>query len=337
MDKAKFPIGQALQKPSLCVLTPLLLAAVLFAEFVSWLPPHAQLVQAYPYNATHLTAAFPNGVVFIVQEGLSFNGTEAESQVAVQYLYTMCRYTAVDVHNATSIEQTVLWVGDVYCTQDGRSWLWLKWLPLRFTAYRGDVNFTYVNLTVKTPAGDFAGAVPEGWYLDTATKAVFRLPGENLTWAMRYREMEAAIERLREELQKAVATGANASALVQRLRSQVEELQRQKVSLEQALRQRESQLAALQASLRSAVAEAEALRRQVEQLKAEKEALQRRVAELNDTYVSQINNLQAQLATMSVKLSAHNEEGMPAYVIAGVATAAALAVAALVVKRRREE
>ncbi|MEZ0319997.1 MAG: hypothetical protein ABWK05_08425 [Pyrobaculum sp.] len=340
MNKAKSPTGgkaSRLNAHLLRVLMPLVLAAVASAELVSWYPPHAQLVKAYPYNSTHFAAASPDSVVFIAQVGLSFNGTKVESQAAVQYLHAMCNYVAVDVHIASAVKRSVVWIGDVYCSRDGKSWLWLKWLPLRFAAYRGFVNFTPVNATVTTPVGVFANVVPEGWYLDTTTKVVVKLPGENLTLVRRYWEMEATIQRLRGELQEALSTEANISAIVQRLRSQVDELKRQKDSLEHVLRQRESQLVALQANLRHAMAEAEALRREVEKLKAEKEALQKRVAELNHSYISQINSLEAQLVALSARQPTREAGGLPTYVIVGVVGAAALVVTALLVRKRREE
>jgi hypothetical protein len=118
-------------------LTPLLLAAYAVA-YVSWVPPHVMLVQVYPVNATHFTAYVNYTTVYIVQANLSFYGSSAEEQAVMQYLYSQCRYVAVDVLNAAQISETEqLWIADVYCTSDGSMWLWLRWLPLRFAAYSG--------------------------------------------------------------------------------------------------------------------------------------------------------------------------------------------------------
>jgi len=163
-------------------LTPLLLAAYALA-YVSWVPPHAVLVQAYPMNATHFTAYVNYTTVYIAQAGLSFYGSPAEAQAVMQYLYSQCRYVAVDVLNATQIsEAEQLWTADVYCTSDGSMWLWLRWLPLRFTAYSGYVEFANAtNATAVTPVGTFVNYIPAGWYLAPSTKAVFRVPEANIT------------------------------------------------------------------------------------------------------------------------------------------------------------
>jgi uncharacterized membrane protein (DUF485 family) len=50
-------------------LTPLLLAAYALA-YVSWVPPHAVLTQAYPMNATHFITYVNYTTVYIVQAGL---------------------------------------------------------------------------------------------------------------------------------------------------------------------------------------------------------------------------------------------------------------------------
>jgi hypothetical protein len=163
-------------------LASLLLAAYALA-YVSWIPPHAVLVQAYPMNATHFAAYVNNTTVYIAQAGLSFYGSPAEAQAVMQYLYSQCRYVAVDVLNAAQISETEqLWTADVYCSADGSMWLWLRWLPLRFTAYSGYVEFANAtNATAVTPVGTFTNHIPAGWYLDPLTKAVFRVPEANLT------------------------------------------------------------------------------------------------------------------------------------------------------------
>jgi uncharacterized membrane protein (DUF485 family) len=77
-------------------LTSLLLAAYALA-YVSWIPPHAALTQAYPVNATHFVTYVNYTAVYIAQAGLSFHGSPAEAQAVMQYLHSQCRYVAVDV------------------------------------------------------------------------------------------------------------------------------------------------------------------------------------------------------------------------------------------------
>ena len=71
-------------------LAPLLLAAYA-AAYVSWIPPHAALTQAYPVNTTHFTAYLGGTTAYITQAGLTFHGSPAEAQAVMQYLYSQCR------------------------------------------------------------------------------------------------------------------------------------------------------------------------------------------------------------------------------------------------------
>ncbi|WP_258870376.1 hypothetical protein [Pyrobaculum aerophilum] len=172
------------------------LAVAVFGQIVSWAPPHAQLVGAYVYNTTHFAYYKDSVAIYITQDGLSFNGTEAEAQAVLQFLYAQCKYVAVDVKNITIIDGGELWPSEVYCSQDGSSWLWLRLLPLRFAAYKGAVDFVNATLTVHTPIGVFAGYVPAGWYLDRITNTVFRLPGFNASLITEIHKLQAAIAQL---------------------------------------------------------------------------------------------------------------------------------------------
>ena len=309
----------------------LVLAAVAFGQYVSWLPPHAALMQAYPYNATHFAAYIDSKAVYVVQVGLSFHGSEAEKQAAMQYLYAQCRYVAVDVLNISAAEEE-LWLADIYCSSDGRSWLWLRWLPLRFAAYRGAVEFANaVNVTVTTPVGNFTGHVPAGWYLDPATKTVFKVPEANVTFFEEIRRLNAAVQLLKSELQKSEANLTQVSALIAQLKAQIEMLEAQKRALEEAARQRESLIAALNANLQAARAENEALKKQLEELRRENEALKTKLAELNKTYAAELSRLEAEL--QASELQAVEEEGINPLPI--LLAALGSVVAAFIIYRRR--
>ncbi len=316
-------------------LTPLLLAAYA-AAYVSWIPPHAVLTQAYPINATHFTAYVNYTTVYITQAGLSFYGSPAEAQAVMQYLYSQCRYVAVDVLNAAQIsENEQLWTADVYCTADGSMWLWLRWLPLRFAAYSGYVEFVNAtNATAVTPVGTFTNYIPAGWYLDPLTKAVFKVPGANLTLLSYVASLSEQLKALKAELEGAKA---DAGLLIAKLEAQIAQLETQRRALEEALRQRESEVAALQANLRAAQAENERLRSQLAQLKTENDHLKTQLASMNQTIASlndQLTSLKAQLA---VQLTGGEEGPNPLTYVLIAALAGVIAALVIYRKKKAEE
>jgi hypothetical protein len=318
-------------------LASLLLAAYALA-YVSWIPPHAALVQAHPANATHFTAYVGGTTVYIAQAGLSFHGSSAEAQAVMQYLYSQCRYVAVDVLNAAQISQSAqLWVADVYCTADGSMWLWLRWLPLRFTAYSGYVEFVNAtNATVTTPAGTFTSYIPAGWYLDPITKAVFRVPEANITLLSYVASLSAQLEALKAELNKSRADANQTASLIAKLEAQLAALEAQRRALEEALRQRESEAAALQANLRAAQAENERLRSQLAQLKAENDQLRAKLASMNQTLASlnaQLTSLKAQLAVQT----SGGEEGPDPLMYVLFAALAGVFIAFVIYRKKKAE
>jgi len=315
-------------------LTPLLLAAYALA-YVSWIPPHVMLTQAYPMNATHFTAYVNYTTVYIAQDGLSFRGSSAEEQAVMQYLYSQCRYVAVDVLNVTQISETEqLWLADVYCTADGSMWLWLRWLPLRFTAYSGYVQFANAtNATAVTPVGTFVNYIPAGWYLDPSTKAVFRVPEANITLLTHIASLSAQLKALKAELERSRANASQAASLIAKLEAQLTALEAQRRALEEALRQRESEVTALQANLRAAQAENERLRSQLAQLKAENDQLKAQLASMNQTLAGlndQLTSLKAQLAVQP----SGGEEG-PNPLMYALPAALAGVITALVIYRKK--
>ncbi|MFZ8810328.1 MAG: hypothetical protein ACO2PN_19765 [Pyrobaculum sp.] len=315
-------------------LTPLLLAAYAVA-YVSWIPPHAVLMQAYPMNATHFSAYVNYTTVYITQANLYFHGPPAEAQAVMQYLYSQCRYVAVDVLNAAYISQSEqLWLADVYCSPDGSMWLWLRWLPLRFTAYSGHVEFiNATNAVATTPVGTFANYIPAGWYLDPATKAVFKIPEANLTLLAHVAGLSEQLKALKAELER---SKANASQLVARLEAQLTALEAQRRALEDALRQRESEVAALQANLRAAQAENDRLRSQLAQLKTENDQLKTQLASMNQTLAGLDAQLSAMMAQLAVQTSGGEEEhNLLMYVL--FAALAGVIVAFVIYRKKKAE
>jgi prefoldin subunit 5 len=318
-------------------LTPLLLAAYALA-YVSWVPPHVMLVQVYPVNATHFATYVNNTTVYIAQAGLSFHGSPAEAQAVMQYLYSQCRYVAVDVLDAVQIsENEQLWTADVYCSSDGTQWLWLRWLPLRFTAYSGYVEYVNAtNATAVTPAGTFTSYIPAGWYLDPATKAVFRVPEANLTLLSYVASLSAQLKALKAELNKSKADANQTASLIARLEAQLAALETQRRALEEALRQRESEVTALQANLRAAQAENDRLRSQLTQLKAENDQLRAKLASMNQTLAglnNQLASLQAQLAVQT----SGSEEGVSPLMYALPIALAGVAAAFVIYRKKKAE
>jgi len=313
-----------------------LLAAYALA-YVSWVPPHAVLVQAYPMNTTYFTAYINNTTVYIAQAGLSFYGSPAEAQAVVQYLYSQCRYVAVDVRDVLKTARGTLWLADVYCSRDGSMWLWLRWLPLRFTAYSGQVEFANAtNATVITPVGAFVNYIPAGWYLDPSTKAVFKVPGANITLLTHVASLSEQLKALKAELDKSRANASQAASLIAKLEAHVAALEAQRRALEDALRQRESEAAALQANLRAAQAENERLKTQLAQLKAENDQLKAKLASMNQTLArlnDQLTSLKAQLAVQPTS----GEEGPNPLMYALPIALAGVAAAFVIYRKKKAE
>jgi len=315
-----------------------LLLAAYAAACVSWIPPHAVLTQAYPINTTHFTAYVNYATIYITQAGLSFYGPPSEAQAVMQYLYSQCRYVAVDVLNATQISETEqLWTADVYCSSDGTQWLWLRWLPLRFTAYSGYVEFVNAtNATAVTPAGTFTSYIPAGWYLDPLTKAVFRVPEANLTLLSYVVSLSAQIKALKAELNKSRSDANQTASLIAKLEAQLTALEAQRRALEEALRQRESEVTALQANLRAAQAENERLRSQLAQLKAENDQLKTQLSSMNQTLAGLNDHLSSLKAQLAVQPSG-GEEGIDPLMYALFAALAGVVIAFVIYRKKKAE
>jgi hypothetical protein len=315
-------------------LVSLLLAAYALA-YVSWIPPHAMLMPAHPLNTTHFISYVNYTTVYIAQVGLSFHGSPAEEQAVMQYLYSMCKYVAVDVHDVSPTAYGMLWLADIYCSRDGSMWLWLRWLPLRFTAYSGYVEFANAtNATVTTPVGTFRYRVPAGWYLDPLTKTVFKLPQFNISLLAEVHRLSAQLKDLRAELER---SKINASQLVAKLEAQITRLEAQRRALEEALRQRESEVAALQANLRAAQAENDRLRSQLEQLKAENDHLKTQLASMNQTLAGLNDQLTSLKAQLSVQTSGGEEGPSPLMYVLFAALAGVAAAFVIYRKKKAEE
>jgi len=312
----------------------LLLGVFTMAGLVSWHPPHVLLINAYPVNSTHFTAHVGDKVVYLKQVGLSFLGSPQEDRAVLYYLFEACRYVAIDIQETanTSNNFVEVWSGDLYCSPNGTTWLWLKWLPLRFSAYISSIEFVDVNLTVYTPVGVFSGRVPAGWYLDIESKAVLRLPQTNISLLQSYQQLQAQLRQLQKVIMELTRNSSNAVALVAQLRERVAELQRQRGDLEEALRLRETQIATLTSQLASARLEAEELRKRLEETQKELERARALLAELNRTSTA----LRAELAQLSAEVKTEESAQLSIPLLATAVIAGGV-VAYLLYRRRSSE
>lgn len=267
----------------------LLLTVATWGQIVSWLPPYAQLSQAYVYNATHFLVYLDGDTIYVTQIGVVFNGTSAESKAAYQYLIEQCKYIALDVKNVTANGK--LWLADVYCSKDGTLWMWLGWLPLRFMAYRGYVEFMNAdNITVITPVGTYAGYIPAGWYLDRRTKTVFKFPSFNLTLIEEIYRLDKIIEEMKIQLSQYSVKYNKTSTLLAQLENQIDVLSIQKQKLEELLRQRENMVTALSTNLQMCISENEILKRKLAELEELNKALSLKLTNLSKAYLQLSQN-----------------------------------------------
>ncbi len=262
---------------------------------------------------------------------------------------------------------TQIWISDIYCLH-GNNWFWLRLLPYilrdELTVEGVEaVEFRDTRVYVKVPAappGDYV--IPGGWYLDPATKRVFRIPNDTAVMEelqrlrMRVSELEAelanktaqlaqlnatlvrlntlnltiaqlnlTIVKLEAALAEARGEAARLAAENQRLRAQLEELNATRVQLEEELNLCQSRLETLQATNAALTAQLTQLKAENSQLKAKVAELNESLARLNEEYVSQTAQLQTQLETWT----------RAAWVGAALGAAAGAAITALALRRRK--
>jgi hypothetical protein len=145
---------------------------------------------------------------------------------------------------------TQIWISDIYCLH-GNQWFWLRLLPYMLQeelTVEGveAVNFTDTEVYVKVPAappGNYV--IPGGWYLDSVTKRVFRIPNDTAVMVelqrlrMRTSDLEAELAnktaqlaQLEAALAEARGEAARLVAENQRLKAQLEVLNATRIKLE---------------------------------------------------------------------------------------------------------
>jgi cell division protein FtsB len=221
---------------------------------------------------------------------------------------------------------TQIWISDIYCL-DGNNWFWLRLLPYILSdelTVEGveAVEFRDPRILVSVPAkppGDYV--IPGGWYLDPATKRVFRIPDEPNTIA----RLNSTIARLETALAEARGETARLAAENQRLRAQLEALNYTCAQLEEGLSLCQPRLEMLQAANATLTAQLTQLKAENSQLKAKAAELNESLAKLKDAHAAQVTQLRHQLETWT----------RAAWIGAAVGAAAGAAAAALALRRRR--
>jgi hypothetical protein len=348
-----------------------------FQYYLLWFPPHA-----VPMNLTFLNVTWwkPEAIwfkgtyyvhacigacnyvpatIYVVQDGVRMNLFKVQRpQVIANFIgwHIQNRYCAQGIAMVDPIKIIVLnpttqiWISDVYCLY-GNNWFWLRLLPYIF---RDDliaegveaVNFTDTRVFVKVPAappGDYV--IPGGWYLDPATKRVFRIPSNDTAvmaelqrLRMRASELEAELANKTAKLAQLNATliqlnstiaqltvalaearSAPLAAENQRLKAQLEALNYTRAQLEAEANACKSQLEAIRASVAVQLAQ---LTAENQALKAQIASMNKTLAELNETYASK---LQSQLEAWT----------RAAWIGAALGATAGAAATALVFRRRK--
>jgi len=353
-----------------------------FQYYLLWFPPHAVpmnltflnvtwwkpeaiwFVGKYPVRVCGGECRYVLATIYVVQDGVRMDPFRVQRpRVIAEFIgwHIKNRYCALGTAMVAPnkiIElspTTQIWISDVYCLYNN-NWFWLRLLPYIF---RDDliaegveaVEFRDPKIFVSVPAkppGDYV--IPGGWYLDSITKRVFRIPGNDTavmaelqSARMRVSELEAeltnktaklaqlnatliqlnaTIAQLNVALAEARSAPARLAAENQRLKAQLETLNYTRTQLEAEVEAYRSQLEAL----RTAVAT------QLTQLTAENQALKAQIASMNET----LAKLNEEYASQTAQLRSQLESWTRAAWIGAALGAAAGAAATTLALRRRK-
>ena len=325
-----------------------------FRYYLLWFPPHA-----VPMNLTFLNVTWfrPEAIwfrstypvhiceprwcgykpatIYVVQDGVRVVEPsktplgELVTSFVSRHIRRICAQgTAMVAPNKIIVLNytTQIWISDVYCLY-GNNWFWLRLLPyiLRdeltvegVEAVEFRDTRVYVSVPAKPP-GDYV--IPGGWYLDPATKRVFRIPDEPNTIA----RLNSTIARLETALAEARGEAAKLSAENQRLKAQLEALNTTRTQLEAEANAYRSQLEVLRSANDALVAQLAQLTAENQALKTQMASMNETLAKLNEAYASQTAQLRSQLETWT----------RAAWIGAALGAAAGAAATALALRRRR--
>ncbi len=346
--------------------------------YLLWFPPHAVPMNLMFLNVTWFKpeaiwfigtyyvfvcdgeCRYEPATIYVVQDGVrmdlsrvrrpqliaDFIGWHIKNRYCAQGI-AMVAPNKIIVLNPT----TQIWISDIYCLY-GNNWFWLRLLPYIFyddLIAEGveAVEFRDPKIFVKVPAkppGDYV--IPGGWYLDPATKRVFRIPNDTAVMEelqrlrMRISELETELANktaqlnatatqlnttiawLNAALAEARGEAARLAAENQRLKAQLEELNATRIQLEGEVNAYRSQLEALRTSVAIQLAQ---LTAENQALKAQIASMNKTLAKLNEAYTSQTAQLRTQLETWT----------RAAWIGAALGAAAGAAATALMFRRRK--
>ena len=350
--------------------------------YLLWFPPHAVPMNLTFLNVTwwkpesiwfkgtyYVSVCEPGGcrympaTIYVVQYGLRvvepsktplgiFIITFAERQIR---RFCAQGTAMVDPVKIIELSPTVqVWISDIYCLYENR-WFWLRLLQYMFRdEFIGEppetVEFRDTRVYLRVPAappGDYI--FPAGWYLDPATKRVFRIPNDTAVMAelqrlrLRISDLEAELANKTAQLAQLNATAAQLNLTVaqlnaalagargeaarlfaenQRLKGWLEELNATRIRLEGEVEAHRSQLEALRTAVAAQLAQ---LTAENQALKAQIASMNETLAKLNEAYASQTAQLRHQLETWT----------RAAWIGAAVGAAAGAAATALALRRRK--
>jgi hypothetical protein len=329
---------------------------------VTWWKPEAIWFKGtYPVHVCGGGCRYVPATIYVVQDGVHVRKDVRTASYSIVAGYVewhiknrFCAQGIAMVDPIKIIElnpTTQIWISDVYCLY-GNNWFWLRLLPyiLREELIAEGVeavNFTDTEVHVRVPAappGDYV--IPAGWYLDPATKRVFRIPSNDTAvmaelqrLRMRASELEAelanktarlaqlnatliqlnsTIAQLNVALAEARSAPAQLAAENQRLKAQLEALNYTRIRLEGEVNAYKSQLEALRAQFAQLTAENQALKTQIA-------SMNKTLAELNEEYASQTAQLRSQLEVWT----------RAAWIGAALGAAAGAAATTLALRRRK--
>jgi hypothetical protein len=178
--------------------------------YLLWFPPHAVPMNLMLLNVTWLKpeaiwfigkyyvrvcggeCRYEPATIYVVQEGVRMDLSKVRRpQLIADFIgwHIANRYCAQGIAMVAPNKIIVLnpttqiWISDIYCLYQNQ-WFWLRLLPYIHDDLIAEgveaVNFTETEVLVKVPAappGDYV--IPGGWYLDTVTKRVFRIPSND--------------------------------------------------------------------------------------------------------------------------------------------------------------
>jgi predicted nucleic acid-binding Zn-ribbon protein len=291
---------------------------------VTWYKPNYPIWFRGTYDVvvcSGYTCEYKPATIYVVQYGLTMVNpyTTKPGTIIIDdvedYVRYLCRHGAmVAPINITVLNLTTqIWVSDVYCL-DYDHWYWLRWLPYDLPYFVNKVEFVNASgIKVVTPIGSFYDRVPAGWYLDPVSKAVFQVPGANLTLLAELQSVEGQLQVLESQLASVRAELGAKSARLASANATIAQLAAALAQLNATVAQLNASLAQARASSAQLSAENQALRAQLDALNATRARLEAEASLYRSqlgTCRSQLDALQTANATLTAQvaqLSAENQ------------------------------